>query len=1438
MKKNRTKRILSMLLTLCMVLSLFPSVASASDTGVTSVSINGQKLDSTYKYLVDSKRSLTGTLGIGGCTAEFDPTSGTLTLKDYVGGEIYADGSGKKDLKVELIGDYNEIHNITGSGQKSGINLKSSSGDLTITAKDSARLKIFVKSLNSQAMGIVVDYGKNGDKGHLTIGGKANVKVNVIGDTPYSSRYNYGVFCDGNITIEGEASFEAEMESLQNSNYMGGWKGIITGTGDLMIDTSGNIKLDSSKYDKYYRMIDCADGTVNINKIGKMTFHGNSLGIKSKTTKLAVTVLQTYDRRGPYTYYRSGVIRDLTIQGGINEYGEAKSRNLVGDTVTITNRNDMVDFGFSKWSGTTGLAFLGSTTEKDNPMKFTMPDEDLVISAILKSKIFVKQPIGNTVAVGKPIKVSWKIASVGLPTMALIERKDGYKWTVVEGLSTSYLAREEHSYIFMSDIVTSPQTYRLHYIGSVSGVDPNHYSDEFTLEWKHAAVKGISVSPLTANVKKGTTQQFTSDVTVVGPYEGGVRWSIEGAKSSGTTIKNVVSTIIDTNEGITTIRNTGVLTVAPDETSKILYVQATSLEDNTKSATSIVNVVKEPVTKYTLSVVNGTGSSKDLEEGSIVAIMPKEIENKVFVGWSTADDVDIQENVAEPGYNFTMPNKNVVVIATYKDIPENQDKLTGTVSISGSARAGATVSAIVSGTNGGDDLYYEWITYNTLIAGIGKKDFFIDDVADFGYPIICQVTSDSKSGSIIGIGGVITKYAGDPVTGVTANDDTDTLTGMTILMEYSIDAGASWEPYIAENPPVFHGNVSVEVRRKDTVTSEAGPATTFAFTDSGLQSIAITKPATKTVYKIGELLDIEGLEVTGTYDGSTKLETITKSMISGFDSSAVAAKQTLTVTVGGKIATYDISIEKSKPSAPAAPVVVSRTETSVTFAKNSNNEFSKDGVWQDSETFSALETGTTYTFTTRVKETSIADASYPSPGTVITLSLPSIIGPVSITGTTTYLETLEADISNLDNVGTSPTYQWIRDGIDISGATEKTYTLVEDDIGKRISVKVLADPLVGFGFVLSGPTMAIEKLDGPAAPEGISSTDETKAGLNDGTLVGTATGQEYNINDASEWIPITGNTVTGLAPESYIVVRVAETPTHKAGAATSPYFIAGVEAPLDGGGGGSSSGGGSSAPISYIITTSAGQGGSIDTAKTVSVIAGASATFNIKANEGYAIEDVKVDGKSIGVVDSYEFKDVNANHTISVTFKQVESIIHDFTDVPKDTWYYESVMNARDKGWFFGTSDTTFSPNAEMTRGMIVTVLWRIEGKPSAKSHSFNDLAVDKYYNAGVAWAAEHGIVSGYGNGMFGPEDSITREQMAVILMNYAKYKGYDISMKADLSKFADGESISPWAKDAISWANAEGLIQGSGSQLMPADNAVRCQVAAILQRFIETIAK
>ncbi|HHV04062.1 MAG TPA: hypothetical protein GXX64_09210, partial [Bacteroidales bacterium] len=199
----------------------------------------------------------------------------------------------------------------------------------------------------------------------------------------------------------------------------------------------------------------------------------------------------------------------------------------------------------------------------------------------------------------------------------------------------------------------------------------------------------------------------------------------------------------------------------------------------------------------------------------------------------------------------------------------------------------------------------------------------------------------------------------------------------------------------------------------------------------------------------------------------------------------------------------------------------------------------------------------------------------------------------------------------------------------------------------------------------------------------------------------------------------------------------------------------------------------------------------------------------------------------------------NLDHLSLYVVGQDTAWVNPFADVKESDWFYGSVEYAFKNGLMVGTSDTTFSPYKNTTRGMIVTILHRLEGRPkSDAANAFTDVGADKYYTDAVAWARDNIIVSGYGNGMFGPEDSVTREQMAVILMNYAKYKGYDISMKADLSKFADGESISPWAKDAMSWANAEGLIQGSGSQLMPVDNALRCQVAAILQRFIETIAK
>lgn len=174
-----------------------------------------------------------------------------------------------------------------------------------------------------------------------------------------------------------------------------------------------------------------------------------------------------------------------------------------------------------------------------------------------------------------------------------------------------------------------------------------------------------------------------------------------------------------------------------------------------------------------------------------------------------------------------------------------------------------------------------------------------------------------------------------------------------------------------------------------------------------------------------------------------------------------------------------------------------------------------------------------------------------------------------------------------------------------------------------------------------------------------------------------------------------------------------------------------------------------------------------------------------------------------------------------------------FTDVATGAWYFGDVFYAYNNALFAGTSASTFEPELTMTRGMLVTVLWRMEGSPRAVASSFTD-AGGSWYSSAVDWAAANGIVKGYSDKVFAPNDTITREQMAAVLYRYAAFKGVDVSAAKDLSGFADSASVSAYAKDAVSWAVAEGIINGADSKLLPAGGATRAQVAAILHRYIE----
>ena len=233
---------------------------------------------------------------------------------------------------------------------------------------------------------------------------------------------------------------------------------------------------------------------------------------------------------------------------------------------------------------------------------------------------------------------------------------------------------------------------------------------------------------------------------------------------------------------------------------------------------------------------------------------------------------------------------------------------------------------------------------------------------------------------------------------------------------------------------------------------------------------------------------------------------------------------------------------------------------------------------------------------------------------------------------------------------------------------------------------------------------------------------------------------------------------------------------------------------------------------------------------------GKSVTFTFKPDTGYKVKDVKVNGKSVGAVKTYTIDKLTVSTRIEVEFADGKL---PFTDVHETDWFYNDVLFVYEEGLFAGTSDTTFSPNAAMTRAMLVTVLYRLEGEPAVSGRSgFSDVTFNSYYEDAVTWAADNGIVNGTSITTFSPNANVTREQMAAILYRYAQYKKYNTAASSSLNGFTDQASVSGYATASLEWAVAEKLVNGSAGKLMPTGNATRAQVAAILHRFVENVAK
>lgn len=260
---------------------------------------------------------------------------------------------------------------------------------------------------------------------------------------------------------------------------------------------------------------------------------------------------------------------------------------------------------------------------------------------------------------------------------------------------------------------------------------------------------------------------------------------------------------------------------------------------------------------------------------------------------------------------------------------------------------------------------------------------------------------------------------------------------------------------------------------------------------------------------------------------------------------------------------------------------------------------------------------------------------------------------------------------------------------------------------------------------------------------------------------------------------------------------------------------------------------------SFVVTASAGVGGSITPSGAVVVDDLSDVSFTITPDAGYTIKDLLVDGKSAGPASTFVLQGVRYNRTVEALFEPLSTEIENpFLDVMEDDWFFDPVLDVYHRGLLLGTGEGIFDPNGACTRAMIPTILYRMEGSPelagASEGEGFSDVLADQWYADGVNWSAQNGIVLGLGEGSFAPDLNVTREQLVAMFYRYAQYKGWDVSAVGDLSAFADGDEVSSWALDAVKWAVGKGLLQGRDDGVLdPGGIATRAEVAAILSSFV-----
>ena len=271
-----------------------------------------------------------------------------------------------------------------------------------------------------------------------------------------------------------------------------------------------------------------------------------------------------------------------------------------------------------------------------------------------------------------------------------------------------------------------------------------------------------------------------------------------------------------------------------------------------------------------------------------------------------------------------------------------------------------------------------------------------------------------------------------------------------------------------------------------------------------------------------------------------------------------------------------------------------------------------------------------------------------------------------------------------------------------------------------------------------------------------------------------------------------------------------------------------------------------SSTSTYSVTVEKADNGSI-TVSPKNAHKGSIVTITIEPDKGYVLSKLTVkdeDGDKIDLTKKndtkYTFKMPASDVEIKAVFvEEATASMLPFYDVTTADWFYDAVQFVYEEDMMQGTSANAFSPYAATTRGMLVTILYRLEGEPAVTGNPFSDVAANTWYTDAISWSAANEIVVGHGNGLFGPNDNLTREQLATILYRYAAFKGYDVTVTGNLAAFIDAGAASDWAQTALAWAVENGVMNGNGNGVLdPTGTTTRAHVAQMLMNFCDAFTK